>query len=58
MIKEEKSLIRYSPRMRGGALIQPIAMEVRVNVEATNVINHANFGGYLLRDLVYAKGQI
>jgi hypothetical protein len=41
-----------------GALIQPIAMEVCTFVKVTNVINHANFGGCMLRGLVSAKGQI
>jgi hypothetical protein len=30
--KEKKSQSRYISRMRGGALIQPIAMEVRTSV--------------------------
>jgi hypothetical protein len=43
--KKKKSQSRYISRMRGGALIQPIAMEVCTSVKVTNVINHANFGG-------------
>jgi hypothetical protein len=56
-ISKEKVKSRYISRMRGGALIQPIAMEVCTFVKVTNVINHANFGGCMLRGLVSAKGQ-
>jgi hypothetical protein len=55
---KEKSQSRYISRMRGGALIQPIAMEVCIFVKVTNVINHAKFGGCVLRGLVSAKGRI
>jgi hypothetical protein len=57
-IKRKKSQSRYISRMRGGALIQPIAMEVCTSVKVTNVINHANFCGCRLRGLVSAKGRI
>jgi hypothetical protein len=56
--KEKKSQSRYISRMRGGALIQPIAMEVGVSVWVINVINRANFCGCRLRGLVCAKGRI
>jgi hypothetical protein len=49
---------RYISRMREGALIQPIAMEVRTSVKVTNVMNRANFGGCRLKGLVCAKGRI
>jgi hypothetical protein len=44
--------------MRWGALMQPTAMEVRVFVKVSNIINHASFGGCMLRGLVSAKGQL
>jgi hypothetical protein len=36
--KEKKSLSRYTSRMRGGALIQPIAMEVGTSVKVTSIM--------------------
>jgi hypothetical protein len=45
-------------RMRGGALIQPIAMEVCTSVWVTSFINDVNFRGCSLRGLVSAKGRI
>jgi hypothetical protein len=52
----EKSQNRYISHMRGGAHIQPIAMEVCALVEVTNVTNNANFDGSMLSGLVSAKG--
>jgi hypothetical protein len=56
--KEKESQSRYISRMCGGALIQPIAMEVCTSVSVTNVINRVNFCGCRLRGLVSAKGRI
>jgi hypothetical protein len=56
--KEKKSQSRYISRMRGGALIQPIAMEVCTSVYVTNVINRVNFCVGSLRGLASAKGGI
>jgi hypothetical protein len=44
--------------MRGGALIQPIVMEVCTFVKLTNIINLVNFGDCRLRGLVSGKGRI
>jgi hypothetical protein len=41
--------------MRGGALIQPIAMEVGTPVKVTNVINRVNFCGCRLRGFICVK---
>jgi hypothetical protein len=57
-ITRRKSQSRYISHMRGGALIQPIAVEVCTSVQISNVINHANFCGCRLRDLVSVKGRI
>jgi hypothetical protein len=43
--------------MRGGALIQPIAMELSTLVEVTNIINRAKDDGCMLRGLVGVKGR-
>jgi hypothetical protein len=56
--KEKKSQSRYISRMRGGALIQPIAIEVCTSVWVTNGINRVNFCGCRLRSLASAKGRI
>jgi hypothetical protein len=56
--KEKKSQSCYISRMRGGALIQPIVMEVCTSVKVTNVINRVNFCGCSLRGLASAKGRI
>jgi hypothetical protein len=56
--KEKKSQSRYISRMRGGALIQPIAIEVCTSVKVTNVINRVNFCGCSLRGLAAVKGRI
>jgi hypothetical protein len=56
-MKRKKSQNRYISRMRGGAVIQPIAMEAGMIVTVINIINHANFDGCMLRGLVSAKGQ-
>jgi hypothetical protein len=57
-IKRKKSQSRYISRMRGGAHIQPIAMEVCTSVKITNVINRVNFCGCSLRGLTSVKGRI
>jgi hypothetical protein len=57
-IKRKKSQSRYISRMRGGALIQPVTVEVCTSVEVTNLINRVNFCGCSLRGLVCAKGRI
>jgi hypothetical protein len=44
--------------MLEGAFIQPIATEDCLFVKATNLINHAHFGGYMCRGLVSGKYQI
>jgi hypothetical protein len=51
-LKRKKSRSGYISHMRGGALIQPIAIEVCTSVQVTNVINHVNFCGCRLRGLV------
>lgn len=38
--------------------VEPIAMRVCTLIEVTNVINHANLDGCMLRSLVSAKGSI
>jgi hypothetical protein len=55
--KEKKSQTRYISRMRGGAHIQPIAMEVCTSVYVTNAINRVKFCGCRLRGFVSAKGR-
>jgi hypothetical protein len=55
---KEKSQSRHISRMRGGALIQLIAMEVCTSVKVTNIINRVNFCGCSLWGLVSAKGRI
>jgi hypothetical protein len=57
-IKRKKSQNRYISRIRGGALIQPIAMDVCTSLWVTNVIIRVNFCGCSLRGLVSAKGRI
>jgi hypothetical protein len=57
-IKRKKSQSRHISGMRGGALIQPITMEVRTSVYVTNVINRVNFSGCSLGGLVSAKGRM
>jgi hypothetical protein len=57
-IEREQLRSRYISRIREGALIQPIAMEVCSCVRVTNVINHADFVGCLLWGLVCAKCRI
>lgn len=49
---------RLISRMREGAQIQPIAMDVDTFVKVTSVINHASVGGCMLKDLVSVMGQI
>jgi hypothetical protein len=55
---EEKSQSRYISRMRGGAFIQPIAMEVATWVYVPNVINRGSLCGFRWRGLVSAKGRL
>jgi hypothetical protein len=57
-IKRKKSESRYISHMRGSALIQPIAIEIGTSVQVPNVIYHANFCGYRLRGLDFAKSRI
>jgi hypothetical protein len=56
--QKKKSKSHHISRMRGGAHIQLIAMEVCTFVKVTNLINHVIFGGCTLKDLVSAKGRI
>jgi hypothetical protein len=56
--KRKKSVSRCISRTGGGALIQPIAMEVYKFVTITNVINRIICGGCMLKGLVSAKGHI
>jgi hypothetical protein len=58
IIRRKKSQSRYISRMRGGALIQPIAIEVCISVLGHQCSQSAIFGGCTLRGLVSAKGQI
>jgi hypothetical protein len=57
-VSKEKSQSRYISRMCGGALLQPIAMEVCTFVQVTNLINRANLCGCRIKGLVSAKGPI
>jgi hypothetical protein len=50
--QKEKSQSRYNSRIRGGALIPPIAVEVCTFVMDTNFINQAIFGSCMLSGLV------
>jgi hypothetical protein len=53
--KEKKSQSRFCSRMRGGALVHLIAMDVCIFVWVTNVINHVYLGGCRLRSLVLRR---
>lgn len=55
---KQVSFLKLILHMRGGVLIQPIAMEVGAFVKVTNVMKHANFAACMLKGLVSAKGPI
>jgi hypothetical protein len=56
--QKKRSQSIYILLMRGGALIQPIAMKVCTFVKIINGNNRANFGGCILRGLAATKDRI